>query len=104
MSSYTAIFDENNTFENWSWACGTDCFQNSYSNIGMDIYLFTSPNFATYQTWILTGNASARVSNDTVNDPQLNSSTLQTFRTKITDYDGSAILMYVTHEIFSVAQ
>ena len=60
MSSYTAIFDENNTFENWSWACGTDCFQNSYSNIGMDIYLFTSPNFATYQTWILTGNASAR--------------------------------------------
>ena len=103
MSSYSAIFDDTNTFENWNWACGTSCFHNSYSDIGIDIYLFESANFQTYKDWLLTGNASGRVSNDTVNDPQLNSSTLQTFRTKITDYDGKAMLMYVNHSTFSVA-
>ena len=105
MSSYTAIFDDTNTFENWSWACsGENCFLNEYSDIGISIYLFNNNNFETYKTWILTGNASSRVSNDTVNDPQLTSATLQTFRSKIVDYDGNAILMYVTHELFSVAQ
>jgi len=104
MSSYTAIFDDTNTFENWSWALGSTYNLNSYSDIGIEIYLFTSTNFDTYKTWLLTGNASGRVSNDTVNDPQLTSATLQSFRSKITDYDGGAILMYVTHEIFSVAQ
>jgi len=104
MSSYTAIFDTTNTFENWSWACGSDCYKHSYNDIGIEIYLFNSPNFETYKAWILTGNASGRVSNDTVNDPQLTSATLQSFRSKIEDYDGGAILMYVTHEIFTVAQ
>ena len=80
MSSYTAIFDDTNTFENWSWSCGSACFINSYSDIGIEIYLFNNPNFDTYKTWLLTGNASGRVSNDTVNDPQLTSSTLQSFK------------------------
>ena len=76
MSSYTAIFDETNTFENWTWVCSSGCYLNSYNDIGIDIYLFNSSNFETYKTWLLTGNASGRVSNDTVNDPQLTSATL----------------------------
>ena len=103
MSSYTAIFDENNTFENWNWVYGAG-YQNPFEDIGIDIWLYLDPNFDTYKTWLLTGNGSARVSNDAVNDPQLQSSVLQTFRTKISDFDGSAIHMFVTHEAFTTSQ
>lgn len=102
MTSYTAIFDDLNTFENWSWPYNSG-FLNSYSNIGVDIWLYIDPGFDTYKTWLLTGNASARVSSDTVNDPQLASSVLQNFRTKIEAYDGLAIHMFVAHEVFTTS-
>ena len=102
MASYTAIFDDLNTFENWSWPY-TSGFLNSYNNIGVDIWLYMNQDFDTYKTWLLTGAASARVSSDNVNDPQLASSVLQNFRTKIEAYDGLAIHMFVAHEVFSTS-
>ena len=103
MTSYSAIFDDLNTFENWQWLYTTGSL-NSYSNIGVDIWLYNNSAFDTYKTWLLTGEASARVSSDNNADPQLASSVLQTFRTKIEDYDGLAIHMFVAHEVFTIAQ
>ena len=99
MTSYTAIFDDLNTFENWQWLYNTSGSKlNQYNNIGIEIYLYTNPQFSTYKTWLLTGDASGRVSADTSGDPQLASSVLQTFRSKINDYDGNAIHMFVQHD------
>ena len=104
MTSYSAIFDDLNTFENWSWNYNNGGFINTYNDIGIDIWLYNNSAFDTYKTWLLTGDASGRVSSDNVNDPQLSSAVLQTFRTKINDYDGLAIHMFVTHEAFTGSQ
>ena len=71
MTSYTAIFDDLNTFENWRWMYTTGGYLNSYSDIGIDIWLYQDSNFDTYKTWLKTGEASGRVSSNTSADPQL---------------------------------
>ena len=101
MTDYAAIFDETNTFENWSWVY-QDGVQNSYGDIGIDVWLFNNAHFTTYKDWLLTGAATDRVDNDPA-EAQLNSATLQTFRNKIVDYDGLSMIMFVTHEAFTVA-
>jgi len=55
-----------------------------------------------YKSW-LDNQAPSSIDND-AGKPELNSSTLNTFQSKIDDYDGWAICMLVSHAAFTVNQ
>lgn len=99
--SFAAEFVIGDTFQNYSWdySAGT---KNSFSSIGVDIWLFDNSAYSTYKSWLNTsGQADGRVDNSS-EEVQLNAATLSTFQSKITDYDSWSIYMQVTHEIFTV--
>ena len=102
MSGFTAVYTtEKTTFENYTWDY-TRGTVNNYDSIGLEIWLFESQIFENYKTYLGTSDNAGEANNIVDNaEPALTAATLNTFQSKIDDYDGYAIFMLVKHEAFT---
>ena len=104
MSSFDVVYEAGSTFQNYQWTINdaTVGSKNSFSSIGIEIYLGMESTFESYKTWLNTAGQANSIVDE--GEDQLLSSVLTDFKTQINDYDGYAIFMYVDHDAFTVQQ